>query len=280
MVEDAPGHGGASTSVRRPGLGCAPMSDQPPPAGTTTATPPPCVAPLGDGEVDLLGVVADGELSAFLRLAAQARTGPTLSDVEGLADIAVGHLHRYRAVRDHLSGRGVSPESAMEPFRAGGEAFHRRLAPSTWTEALLGAYVGDGIATDFLVAVASHAEPDVAALVARELGPPPGPDDGNGGAHARDEALATFVVACVGRATASDAQLRSRLSLWGRRLVGEALGQAQALLVARPALEGLLAGPRQRGPGAPMPVRAPIAEVFSLITAAHVARMARLGLTA
>ncbi len=245
--------------------------------------PGPASAPgarLGPGEVDLLGVVADGELSAFLRLAAQAPTGPTLADVEGLAGLAVAHLARYRAVCDHLRARGVSPEAAMEPFHAGAEAFHRRLAPSTWTEALLGAYVGDGITADFLVQVSAHADPEVAALLAHQLGPPLRRDADGKGAPPRDRELEVFVVAAVERATEEDPQLRSRLSLWGRRLVGEALGQAQALLVARPELENLLDGPRQRGAGAPMPVRAPIAEVFSLITAAHVARMGRLGLTA
>lgn len=264
------------------------MSEQPAPSRGTPGTPgttasrraPEVLPALSPGEVDVLGALADAELSSFLRLAARAPTGPTLGDVEGLSGIAVGHFDRYRAVRDHLDERGVEPRTAMEPFRSDGEAFHRRLAPSTWSEALLGAYVGDGIATDFLVQVSAHAQTGVTELVSEHFGAPLTRSDGSAGSAPRDPVLEAFVVEGVERAVESDAQLRSRLSLWGRRLVGEALGQAQALLVDRPGLEGLLAGPRQRGPGAPMPVRAPIAEVFSLITAAHVARMARLGLTA
>jgi hypothetical protein len=62
-----------------------------------------------------------------------------------------------------------------------------------------------------------------------------------------------------------------RLALWARRLVGEALTQAQRVGVDRDALTGLLVGVGDLDA---------LAAIFNRIMAAHGRRMAALGLSA
>ena len=261
-----------------------------PPLPPPTARRAPGRAPAADpAEVDLLAVVAAVELSAFLRLSALAPTGPGLADVRGLARIAVDHLARHERVADHLAGLGVDVERAVDPWRTSLEAFHRRLAPSTWGEAVVGAYVGDAVTSDVCAALAAGAGPATSALVRAVLGPPPPQAPGADGADGADGArrpggaeepaapapdeVAAFAVPALARVVAADPLATGRLSLWGRRLVGEALGQAQAVLVARPGLQRLLEVPRPGGAS-----RAPVADAFARVTQAHVGRMVRVGL--
>ena len=70
--------------------------------------------------------------------------------------------------------------------------------------------------------------------------------------------------------------LAGRAALWARRLMGEALTQAQAVAVERESLTELLAG-TYGGPGADL---AELGRMFGRLTDAHVERMARLGFTA
>lgn len=228
-------------------------------------------------EVDLLGALAYGELTGFLRLSSEAADGPSLQDVEGLAALGVEHFEHYRLLSDRLRGLGVEPADAMEPFTAALDAFHARTTPSDWFESLVKAFVGDGIATDFYLEVSARVGADTRALVQQVLGATRAAG-ADGEVPGGEVARADFVVAAVGRATAEDPQLSSRLALWGRRLVGEALSQAQGVVTDHPALASLLTG------GGPADGRgADLVEVgaaFTRITQAHVRRMGRLGLTA
>jgi len=86
-----------------------------------------------------------------------------------------------------------------------------------------------------------------------------------------DDAQATFAVRKVRAAIAADPRLSGRLALWARRLVGEALTQAQKVAVERESLVRLLSA------------RADLAELgrlFSRVTDGHYARMEALGLSA
>ena len=77
-------------------------------------------------------------------------------------------------------------------------------------------------------------------------------------------------------AGSADDVLASRLALWGRRLVGEALGVVQTVLAAHPELLRLATvDPADADAGAD---RSP--KLFGQLTAEHTRRMARLGLTA
>ena len=211
--------------------------------------------------VDLLGTLAYGELSAFLRLASDAELAPTLSAKASLAGLAAVEFHHYELLRDRLLELGSDPEGAMRPFVAALDAFHERTAPSTWLEGLVKYYVGDGIASDFYREMSVYLDDDTRDLVL-------GAVDGS--------ARATFVMQTVRAATDADSKVASRLALWGRRLMGEALTQAQRVAAERDALSALLAGGVDR-PGLDL---AAIGRMFTRLTERHAARMAELGLAA
>lgn len=91
-----------------------------------------------------------------------------------------------------------------------------------------------------------------------------------------DESHGQFVVDRVRRAIEVDPKVAGRLALWGRRLVGEALSQAQRVAADRDALTSLLTGTVDR-PGMDL---AAISRMFTRLVEAHTERMAILGLQA
>jgi hypothetical protein len=82
------------------------------------------------------------------------------------------------------------------------------------------------------------------------------------------------VVEKVRAAISRDAKVAGRLALWGRRLVGEALSQAQRVAANRDALTSLLTGTVDR-PGMDL---AAISRMFTRLVENHARRMSTLGL--
>ncbi|MET9431036.1 ferritin-like fold-containing protein [Streptomyces sp. NPDC003036] len=210
--------------------------------------------------VDLLGALAYGELAAFERLAEDAKLAPTLADKAELAKMASAEFHHFERLRDRLTAIDVDPTAAMEPFAKALDDFHRQTAPSDWLEGLVKAYVGDSIASDFYREVAARLDSDTRALVLAVLD-----DTGHG----------NFAVEKVRAAIEADPRVGGRLALWARRLMGEALSQAQRVVAERDALSTMLVGGVADGFDL-----AAVGEMFSRITKAHTKRMAALGLAA
>ena len=208
--------------------------------------------------VDLLGVLAYGELMAFERLADDAGLAPTVGDKAALGGMAVAEFGHFVKLRDRLTELGVNAEAAMAPFIAPLDAFHNSTTPDDWLEGLVKAYVGDGFATDFYREVVGFVDDEVTkALVLDVLA---------------DTGHAAFAVDAVRKAISDDPAVAGRLALWARRLMGEALVQAQRVAVDRDALARLIVG----GTG-------DLAEVGALLarlTQRHSERMASLGLAA
>jgi hypothetical protein len=211
--------------------------------------------------VDLLGVLALGELTAFERLADDAAFAPTLPDKAALAEMAVAEFRHFTCLRDRLVRLGADPAAAMEPFVPALEAFHERTAPGDWLEGLVKAYVGDGIAVDFYREVSAYLDPETRGLVLDVLA---------------ETGHSDFAVERVRAAIDADPRVAGRLALWGRRLVGEALSQAQRVAAERDALATVLVGSDVRA-GADL---AEIGRMFARLTEKHTQRMAALGLSA
>jgi hypothetical protein len=213
------------------------------------------------GVIDLLGTLAYGELSAFLRLASDAELAPTLAAKAALARLAAAEFAHHEQLCARLIDLGADPEDAMRPFIAPLDAFHERTRPSTWLEGLVKYYVGDGIASDFYREISSFLDHGTHDLVL-------GAVDGS--------ARASFVLQEVRQAIDVDPTLASRLALWGRRLMGEALSQGQRVAADRETFSTLVVGTDEH-PGMGL---VGIIEMFGRITERHTRRMAELGLSA
>jgi rubrerythrin len=205
--------------------------------------------------VDLLGVLAYAELTAFDRLAEDARLAPTLSGRAALARMAAAEITHHGRLTARLTELGVDPGEAMAPFVSALDAFHEGTRPSNWLEGLVKAYVGDGLATDFYREIAAFLPDPDRVLVEDVLA---------------DTGHADFAVREVRAAIQADRKVRGRLSLWGRRLVGEAITQTQAVIAEHDRLAELIVA----GTGD----LAGVARLIERITSAHTERMRALGL--
>jgi hypothetical protein len=207
--------------------------------------------------VDLLGVLAYAELTAFDRLAEDARLAPTLGGRAALARMAAAEIAHHVRLTERITELGADPAQAMSPFVAALDTFHESTRPKTWLEGLVKAYVGDGLATDFYREIAAFLPDPDRALVLEVLS---------------DTGHADFAVREVRAAIQADRKVPGRLSLWGRRLVGEAMTQAQAVIAEHDGLAELIVA----GTGD----LTAVGRLIERITTAHTERMQKLGLRA
>jgi len=211
--------------------------------------------------VDLLGAIAYGELSAFERLVDDAKLAPSVRDKVEMGAMATLEFGHVAPLHDRIRELGGDPFEAMAPFEAAIDLFHAHTAPADWYEGLVKAYVGDAMAADFYREIAAYLDADTRDLIIASL---------------EDSGQADFAVRHVRQAIAADPKLGGRLALWARRLMGEALTQAQHVAAERDALTALLAGGIDR-PGLDL---AAIGRMFTRITERHDDRMSEVGLSA
>ncbi|QGQ18786.1 hypothetical protein GC089_05385 [Cellulomonas sp. JZ18] len=235
------------SSNRAPGKGAGAPADVP--AGPTPDTA---------DAVEVLGLVAALEHQAFARLAADSAQAPDLEQSLALSRLAARCGERRDRVLARIAELDGDPVAALGRFDRVLDDFDARTPPTSWSERLLKAYVGYGVADDFCRLVARGLDPRSRELVAEALG---------------DASHAELAVRELDAACAQDTVLSARLALWGRRLVGEALGVVQRL-VQRPEVARVLdraeVAAEQEVP----------ATVFNELTAEHTRRMSRLHLTA
>ena len=209
--------------------------------------------------VDLLGVIALGELTAFERLVDDAKLAPSLGDKMELTAMAVAEFGHVGPLLDRIAALGADPVAAMQPFEKPIDEFHAHTRPRDWLEGLVKAYVGDGLAADFYREVAAFLDRGTRDLVIDSL---------------EESGQSRFVIDRVRAAIEADHRVGGRLALWGRRLMGEALSQAQRVAADRDALTALLAGGIDR-PGMDL---AALSRMFARLTENHTKRMDELGL--
>jgi len=196
-------------------------------------------------------MLGGGLLLAFDQLAADARLAPGPIKGAPLAELAASRISGYRRVSDRLLGGGTDPAVAFGPYLVVWREYHERTTPSDWWEALVKAYIGDGIAADFLAEVISRLSLGERAAVARLL---------------PDAKVEAFLQSELAGGIAADPVLGARLSLWARRLVGESVAQAGRIVQERPALAAVLGD------------EAAVGVVLRRLTTSNSVRMAAVGL--
>lgn len=226
----------------------------PAPTGEQTGPAESGVSLDHPGINELFALLAYGEVAAFYRLAAEARMAPNLRGRINMASMAAAEMNHYDVLRSALESRGVDVVPVMTRYASALENYHRLTTPSTWLEALVKTYVGDALAADFYLEIADSMPDEVADVVRLVLA---------------ETGHSQFVVSEVRAAvTASDRQ-RHRLALWSRRLLGEAITQAQYVLADHDELVDLV----MSGGGLSQ-----MTDFFDRLQNTHSSRMRELGL--
>ncbi len=229
---------------------------------TTSAASDAPTASLDDpayraAALDLLGLLAYGELTSFARLADDAAHAPDLPSRVTLSRMAAGELSHLDVIEQYVSRLGGDLDAQMLSYADVLGDFDARTVARDWWERLMKTYVGYGLVTDFQREVSGHLDADTRAVVDEVLA---------------DNGHADFVVDLLAPVIAAEPQLSARLALWGRRVVGEALKLSQNALVRHPSLVALLAAGDDDEQEA--------ARALTRLAGGHARRMGRLGLTA
>jgi 1,2-phenylacetyl-CoA epoxidase catalytic subunit len=212
------------------------------------------VAAEHPGINELFALLAYGEVAAFYRLTEEARMAPDMRGRINMARMAAAEMGHYELLRSTLEARGVDVLPAMTRYAPALEQYHRLTTPSTWLEALVKTYVGDAMAADLYLAIADSLPDEVADVVRAVLA---------------ETVHSQFVVAEVRSAVNASGRQRSRLALWSRRLLGEAITQAQYVLADRDELVDLVLAGGGLGQ---------VTDLFDRLQRTHGDRMRQLGL--
>ena len=178
----------------------------------------PSLPPATDGERDAVGLFAYSALAAMTRLAKDGDQAPDTQAHVDMATMSDRGFRRYQDLDEWARRRGFSLVDAAAQYSGLFDELDARTRPSSWWERSIKSYVVLGMFADVL----------------RELserhqileGSPENWDLGHG-AWVRDT-LAPL--------TETDSQLAARLSLWARRVAGEAFGLLRATLFTYPGL--------------------------------------------
>ena len=207
------------------------------------------------GVTELFALLAYGEVAAFYRLTDEARMAPNLRGRINMASMAAAEMNHYELLRDALENTRRRRRPGDDKYASALENYHRLTTPSTWLEALVKTYIGDALAADFYLEIADVLPDEVADVVRAVLS---------------ETGHSQFVVAEVRAAVTASEKQRHRLALWSRRLLGEAITQAQFVLADHDELVDLVVS---SGDGLGR-----MTEFFDRLQHTHSTRMQELGL--
>ena len=208
------------------------------------------LADLAPDTVSYLGQVAYFELAVFETLSRAVSESPTLSAKESLSAVAGDALAKHHGIVSELRKLRVDPSSAMEPFAAPIDRFKELTRGNDWLETLVSVYITGGFLDDFFQRLVGALPKALASRVQGLIEP---------------DREAAIIVEQLQAAIDADPKVASRLALFGRRLLGD------AILLARSAIAG--SGDKAHD-------EARMEPVFTDLIAAHSRRMDALGFTA
>lgn len=175
-------------------------------------------APPSAGEREALGLMAYSALAAMTRLAKDGDQAPSTRFHVDLASMANRGYRRFTELERMAEDRGFSAVEAAGQFAGLFDELDDRTRPSNWWERTVKSYVVMGIFADTLRELSDRHQIVDGSLVTWDLG------------HGR------WVRDHLAELTEEDKQLAARLSLWARRVAGEAFGLLRATLFTYPEL--------------------------------------------
>ena len=208
------------------------------------------LADLAPDTVSYLGQVAYFELAVFETLSRAVSESPTLGSKERLSAVAGDALAKHHGIVAELRALKVEPAAAMEPFADSIDRFKELTRGNDWLETLVSVYITGGFLDDFFQRIVGALPRALAARVQVLIEP---------------DREAAIIVEQLQAAIDVDPAVASRLALFGRRLLGD------AILLARSAIAG--SGDRDHD-------EARMEPIFTDLIAAHSRRMDALGFTA
>jgi len=227
-------------------------------------------APVSESDAafrQLVGFAAYVRLRLFVEVAQHVWGTHDLNDAERLLRRSM-HIGEQQLAFINLGQRrfGLSPAQLMGPFDGVFDSFLLRTQPKNWYEGLLRPIVTQGVARD-LIKLLARGLPASEAKLFQSILADNDPDDAIGPQLIR-------------KAVAADPVLGAKLSLWGRRVVGEAFSIGTDLMRKYPALaELLIKATDDAGPGK-LSLNSAQAAAFAELSHAHQERMETMGLTA
>lgn len=213
-------------------------------------------APSAESQRAALGLFGYTSLGAFTLLADDAARSPDLAVRIRLSRMAAAEMAELAIVEEIISRQGWQSQELLAGFAPIMKDFLVRAQPGDWWERLMRSYVGFNLLEDLLGEMCEGLPVELRdALI------------GNVGVSGHADLVAEVLEPVL----ASDEKLASRLALWGRRVVGEALSLTRRLFAEFPELAELIAGD---GTAAERE-----AALMGRLQAAHARRFTRLKLT-
>lgn len=202
------------------------------------------------GMLPFLGLVAYLQLELYEAGTRAVVGAQSLEAKDVLARVAGVALTKQQRFADEIRRRGKNPHEVMAPYTPVIDRYLERVQATDWHQHVLSVYLVGGLFDGFFASIASGIRDPYAKEAVHILT----------GESGRDELKALLAAEIAGDSTLDDS-----LALWGRRLVGD------TLLVARAVL--LLSEKRAF-------VASEVEPVFTELIAEHIRRMDALGLTA
>ncbi len=223
--------------------------------------------PYAPDAKSFLGQLTYLQLSQFEILTNELKFAPTTAYKAELSEAAAKSFDQYRSLAKLLAGMGVDPTDAMDPYTERIATMQSRLSGTDWYETIIKIYLVHGLLNDFYRRLSVGLPAEVRASVEKALG---------------DKTFEKYAVKVLTQSMQNDAQLSSRLALWGRRLMGDVLLELRATFDNRK-LAGVtkatkLSAEQEREVN--LNAYSKLEPLISELIAAHSLRMVALGLTA
>ena len=173
------------------------------------------VAAFAPEVLEFLGLTAYLQLEMYEAATRGVSGAPTLQAKEVLAGVAGATLQKHQRFAEEIRRRGRSPHVVMQPYSTMIEDYITRIDAVDWHQHILSIYLVGGLFDDFFAELASGIKDPFSREAIATLSD-----------HAGRDELKRLLQAEL----EADPKLGSWLAVWGRRLVGDTLLMARAVL--------------------------------------------------